>query len=153
MLIFISPAAYSCFAFWRAEVNTLGLSVQGDVLSFLVAWSKKNILTSFREPSWFKRRAKHHRLVCADAASNEPRRFANFCNVVFLYVIFWILFFLWLSCHMSYFACSWGGGGWGGLITFCRLFFLAGALNFKLRQTSAFHAVDAMPQLFCLGII
>ena len=146
MLIFISPAAYSCLAFWRAEVNTLGLSVQGDVLSFLVAWTKKNILTSFREPSWFKRRAKHHRLVCADAASNEPRRFANFCNVVFLHVILWILFFLCLSCHMSYFACSCGSGvgGWGGYNVLSPLL-LAGALNFKLRQTSALHAVDATP--------
>ena len=45
---------------------------------------------------------------------------------------------------------EWGVGGANNVLS---PLLLAGALNFKLRQTSAFHAVDAMPQLFCLGII
>ena len=34
-------------------------------------------------------------LVLADAASNDPRRFANFCNVVLSHVIFHI--FMWVG--------------------------------------------------------
>ena len=48
----------------------------------------------------------YHMFVYAGAASNDPRRFDNFCNGVLLHVIFCI--FIWV--------------GWG-LITFCRLFF------------------------------
>ena len=78
-----------------------------------------------------------------------------------------LLIFATLSSYMSYFEyysfCGClvtchilhvhGGVGGGGANNVLSPLLLAGALNFKLRQTSAFHAVDAMPQLFCLGII